>query len=781
MSDLQKEMGALPSAHSKIPTPDIIPANCTTEVHDFVQVLTFVEDFAHANKKLDPEFNVIEDYKGCVDNAHRKIAIDGLESLASVFPTLGEKDYFIQGKVLEKFDGQLIPRRSGHAVEDEVKTILDAPSHWVAFDVDKTPLLTVGEWIKATLPEEFHESDHLIQYSSRYQPGKVLKAHVFFWLDQAMTTAQKKATFGEYSDESAFQAGQPLYVVAPTFVGCEDPVDQRIVLVTQNNRSVKVKLIITPDEKANSGKPVKDARLGGGVSATFHDHYSVEEVLALIPGEFSFDRNSKKRLTWLKSDSGAKSGAFVTPDRMHIGANHASWPWGSNTTANLWQILRQFAFGHLDSKEDLLLDESLRPSERACFKQFGLGLARSDFVVVKPEVVEPVPSDDADVFKESYQNKFLAPDQQDGEDHVEWVVPEIIAEGFVVIAGSGGVGKSTSIIPMAAIVAGLCPDGHPMKQRVTRNVVYVTEDVSQFRRIKSAMVKKGWGTEAQWKERFRVIAPGKTATDEIVAAAPEICKWTETHQHPFSGESVKVGPLLVIDTRNAIFCFDDENGNSQASEVISRVKTAYANAAGVWVVSHIAKAIRGRMEASELSVRGASAWTDDAHQTLFIVAEDERRYLIKGKTRFSSKISEIEFKREWHEEERFTLHGTERMIFDFNYPTAVSYEEVRVRKEEKRQEVKNSVLDERIEKVCRFIEANPRCKRDSLKESLGSIRNSDLGDVLSSLADQHILTKSREGRADIYSLSADWQEKLKTYKVLTGLAEAPEAPEDILA
>jgi hypothetical protein len=68
-----------------------------------------------------------------------------------------------------------------------------------------------------------------------------------------------------------------------------------------------------------------------------------------------------------------------------------------------------------------------------------------------------------------------------------WVIPGFIGHGVVVVAGAHGVGKTTAILPLALVAAGL--HGDQLMPRQWRHVVYITEDVEQARRILSGVVR----------------------------------------------------------------------------------------------------------------------------------------------------------------------------------------------------------------------------------------------------------------------------------------------------
>lgn len=64
-----------------------------------------------------------------------------------------------------------------------------------------------------------------------------------------------------------------------------------------------------------------------------------------------------------------------------------------------------------------------------------------------------------------------------------WIIPGFIAKGVCVFAGGRGVGKTTAMLPMSLVAAGLHEEGYPLAPYHWRHVVYITEDSDQLGRI----------------------------------------------------------------------------------------------------------------------------------------------------------------------------------------------------------------------------------------------------------------------------------------------------------
>ena len=220
-----------------------------------------------------------------------------------------------------------------------------------------------------------------------------------------------------------------------------------------------------------------------------------------------------------------------------------------------------------------------------------------------------------------------------------WVIPGFIAHGVVVIAGAHGVGKTTATLPLAMVSAGLHGEGDALAPRHWRHVVYITEDVEQARRILAGIV--GWGglglDMGIVGERLHIVEARRLEPAYAVQVSKDYrAQFTRTV------DGVEVLPLVVVDTKSAVLAQEEENSNTEGSQIMAYLKQDFQGLP-VWVIGHVSKANMNRSNASELSMRGGSAFEADAHQVLYLVKEaDERRYLVRGKTRFEAEWPELQ-------------------------------------------------------------------------------------------------------------------------------------------
>lgn len=219
-----------------------------------------------------------------------------------------------------------------------------------------------------------------------------------------------------------------------------------------------------------------------------------------------------------------------------------------------------------------------------------------------------------------------------------WVIPGFIGHGAVTIAGSHGVGKTTALLPLAMVAAGLHGPDDPLAPKQWRHVVYIVEELEQAQRILAGIVGFGQLGIAleQVRERLHIV--------EACRLKPRyVAKAGKAYKEQFSRvvDGVEILPLVVMDTKSAVFDLENENDNSEGSMAMAALKQDFCDLP-VWLVGHVAKPNVGRSEVAALSMRGSTAFEADANQTLFLVKEqDETRYLIRGKTRFEARWPEL--------------------------------------------------------------------------------------------------------------------------------------------
>lgn len=232
-----------------------------------------------------------------------------------------------------------------------------------------------------------------------------------------------------------------------------------------------------------------------------------------------------------------------------------------------------------------------------------------------------------------------------------WVLPNFIAEGLVMIAGGHGVGKTTALLPLAMAVAGVHDSEYRLAPKHWRHVVYITEDIHQAQRIMT-----GYGEHLDWnnkdifqnmRERVHVVEAHRMSASIVARAGAfyrEKFSRTVTTTAPDGQEyTAELLPLIVIDTMAATIELENENDNSEASQAVAALKQQFEGLP-TWIIGHVAKANLGRSES--VTLRGAGAFEADANQVLYLVQDEQTgaRWLTRGKTRFESPWQELEIK-----------------------------------------------------------------------------------------------------------------------------------------
>ena len=228
----------------------------------------------------------------------------------------------------------------------------------------------------------------------------------------------------------------------------------------------------------------------------------------------------------------------------------------------------------------------------------------------------------------------------------EFVIDGVLAAGMTTLAGGWGAGKTSQLVPLLARAAWLCRFDDPLKPKLRRKVVYVSEDVGQVQRILGAMAANDdLGDDlGAVSDFFKIVQAERLSADYAVGVVEQYATLTTTNVNQWTAVSYEANPIIVFDTRSAVLDLQDENDNSEAGRVISTLRRGF-DGFPILIVGHLAKALR-RADTVNMSGRGAGAWEADVQQVLYLTKEDDgTRYLDVStpKHRFSTKIEGILF------------------------------------------------------------------------------------------------------------------------------------------
>lgn len=220
-----------------------------------------------------------------------------------------------------------------------------------------------------------------------------------------------------------------------------------------------------------------------------------------------------------------------------------------------------------------------------------------------------------------------------------FVIPDLVDSGVVTFAGGHGVGKTSSLLPLAMVAAGLCHPNDPLKPKQWRHVVYVAEDVAQAMRIIAGIVRfGGLGiSEDDVRERLHLVEARRLPPD-VVAQVGSVYRAELAR----TARGVELLPLVVLDTNAAVLDLQDSNSNAEISRSMALLKQGFAGLP-VWLVCHLSKAIKRSQDTAELSALGGVAFEADSQQNLYLVHDETTgvRYLKLGKARFDKRWTEM--------------------------------------------------------------------------------------------------------------------------------------------
>jgi hypothetical protein len=217
---------------------------------------------------------------------------------------------------------------------------------------------------------------------------------------------------------------------------------------------------------------------------------------------------------------------------------------------------------------------------------------------------------------------------------IRYMVKGFWAHSFMVLAGQPGIGKTTAVISLCMVMAGLQAKDCELTATKKRKTIIVTEDSDQVERTLTGY-SRHYGINANsLSDWFVIIDAKRSNVKDLLMLAHNVINHTVDN----------IRPLLVLDTANATMDIDNENDNSEVGAYIAALKqTIYIQLdTPVCIITHTNKTIS--KSDSDATARGASAFTGDATLT-GVLFEDETktRYMRLVKTRYQPNFREIKF------------------------------------------------------------------------------------------------------------------------------------------
>jgi hypothetical protein len=217
---------------------------------------------------------------------------------------------------------------------------------------------------------------------------------------------------------------------------------------------------------------------------------------------------------------------------------------------------------------------------------------------------------------------------------IRYMVKGFWAHSFMVLAGQPGIGKTTAVISLCMVMAGLQAKDCELTATKKRKTIIVTEDSDQVERTLTGYARHYGISPNALSQWFVIIDAKRSQVKDLLMLAHNVIHHTIDN----------VRPLLVLDTANATMDIDNENDNSEVGAYIAALKqTIYIQLdTPVCIITHTNKTIS--KSDSDATARGASAFTGDATLT-GVLFEDETktRYMRLVKTRYQPNFREIKF------------------------------------------------------------------------------------------------------------------------------------------
>ena len=280
---------------------------------------------------------------------------------------------------------------------------------------------------------------------------------------------------------------------------------------------------------------------------------------------------------------------------------------------------------------------------------------------------------------------------------IRYMVKGFWAHSFMVLAGQPGIGKTTAVISLCMVMAGLQAKDCALTATKKRKTIIVTEDSDQVERTLTGY-SRHYGINSQsLLDWFVIIDAKRSNVKDLLMLAHNVINHTIDN----------VRPLLVLDTANATMDIDNENDNSEVGAYIAALKqTIYIQLdTPVCIITHTNKTIS--KSDSDATARGASAFTGDATLT-GVLFEDETktRYMRLVKTRYQPNFREIKFQSDVFADTVLDEDGDiqEQMVL-LVVPAMSSEEDRRQAANDRMNDKRQQQVQDAADAACNFVQS----------------------------------------------------------------------------
>jgi hypothetical protein len=329
---------------------------------------------------------------------------------------------------------------------------------------------------------------------------------------------------------------------------------------------------------------------------------------------------------------------------------------------------------------------------------------------------------------------------------IRYMVKGFWAHSFMVLAGQPGIGKTTAVISLCMVMAGLQAKDCELTATKKRKTIIVTEDSDQVERTLTGYARH-YGIDSKALSQWFVIIDAKRSNvKDLLMLAHNVIHHTIDN----------VRPLLVLDTANATMDIDNENDNSEVGAYIAALKqTIYIQLdTPVCIITHTNKTIS--KSDSDATARGASAFTGDATLT-GILFEDETktRYMRLVKTRYQPNFREIKFQSDVFADTVLDEDGDiqEQMVL-LVVPQVSSEEDRRQAANDRMNDKRQQQVQDAADAACNFVQSIINAKgavimrrgsgRPSVPKELNGMHQLEWADIYQAvpMADQSYARKA---------------------------------------
>jgi hypothetical protein len=325
-------------------------------------------------------------------------------------------------------------------------------------------------------------------------------------------------------------------------------------------------------------------------------------------------------------------------------------------------------------------------------KQTERNSAVQDFAAVISQAQAPVAQDAPEV--KGWPERTLSIGQI---KPIRYMVKGFWAHSFMVLAGQPGIGKTTAVISLCMVMAGLQAKDCELTATKKRKTIIVTEDSDQVERTLTGYSRHYGISAASLSDWFVIIDAKRSQVKDLLMLAHNVIHHTIDN----------VRPLLVLDTANATMDIDNENDNSEVGSFIAALKqTIYIQLdTPVCIITHTNKTIS--KADSDATARGASAFTGDATLT-GVLFEDETktRYMRLVKTRYQPNFREIKFNSDVFADTVLDEDGDiqEQMVL-LVVPAMSSEEDRRQAANDRQNDKRQQQVQDAADAACNFVQS----------------------------------------------------------------------------